>query len=60
MRRRLIRLVGAMVVLPLAARAADTLADRLESAGGPSTKSRLLRQASRVAERRSGGRRLRR
>ena len=55
MRRRLIRLLGATVVFPLTARAAETLADRLELAQGPSAKSRLLRHASRLARRRSGG-----
>ncbi len=60
MRRRLVRLMGVMVVLPLAAQAAESLANRLESSRGPSTKSRALRQASRVAQRRSRGRLLRR
>lgn len=53
MRRRLVRLVGLVVVLPVAARAAETLADRLEERDGPTVPSRVLRQASTLADRRS-------
>lgn len=53
MRRRLIRLVGVMVVLPITARAAEQLADRLEATRGRSVPSRLLRRASWVADQRA-------
>ncbi len=51
MRRRLIRMGLAMVVLPLAIRLAESSADRLEAVNGPSTGSNLLRRGSAVARR---------
>jgi hypothetical protein len=51
MRRRLLRLAVVMVVLPLAAKAADEVADRMELARGPSRPTRLLRQGSSLSRR---------
>lgn len=53
MRRRLIRLLGVMVLLPAAARAAESLADHLEATKGRSVSTRLLRRASGLADRRA-------
>jgi hypothetical protein len=50
--RRLVRLFIAIAALPLAGIAAGRIADRLERDAGPSTKSRLLRQAGDLASRR--------
>lgn len=43
--RRLVRLLVAAAILPLAGLAAMKVADRLEQGSGPSTTTRLLRQA---------------
>ncbi|HET6964953.1 MAG TPA: hypothetical protein VFH58_09290 [Acidimicrobiales bacterium] len=55
MRRRLLRLAVVTVVLPLAVKAAESTADRLEAVNGPSAGTRLLRHGSRLG-RRFGGR----
>lgn len=46
--RRLIRLILAAAVVPMAGVAATKLAERLEREGGPSTTTRLLRQGGEV------------
>jgi hypothetical protein len=53
MRRRVGRLILVGVVVPLAAKAAVTAADRLEAGKGPTVVSRSLRQAGHLASRRS-------
>jgi hypothetical protein len=53
MRRRLGRLILVGVVVPVAAKAAVTVADRLEVAKGPTVVSRSLRQAGHLASGRS-------
>ncbi len=55
MRRRLLRLALVTVALPLAVKAAESTADRLESVNGPSAGTRLLRHGSRLG-RQLGGR----
>ena len=50
--RRLVRLFIAVAAVPLAGIAAVRIAERLERDAGPSTKTRLLRQAGDLASRR--------
>lgn len=54
MRRRLLRLAVVTVVVPLAVKAAESTADRLEATRGPSAGSRLLRHGSRLGRRFAG------
>lgn len=51
MRRRLIRLALAFVVVPTAIRVAELVAEQMEAQKGPSTSSRTLRRASAVGRR---------
>jgi hypothetical protein len=51
MRRRIIRLLVAVVVIPAAGWAAEELARRLEESRGPSPASHLLHGASSLAQR---------
>ena len=53
MRRRIGRLILVGVVVPIAAKAAVTAADRLEAGKRPTVVSRSLRQAGNLAGRRS-------
>ena len=51
MRRRLAKVALMMVVLPLGARAAEVIADRLEAGRSPSTTTKLLRRGSSIGRR---------
>jgi hypothetical protein len=50
MRRRIVRFALMALVLPVAVRTADALADRLESESGATPATKLLRQGSGIGK----------
>lgn len=56
MRRRLLKLAVVSLVVPMASRAADEMAQRLESANGRSSTTKALRQVASAGRRFSGRR----
>ncbi len=51
MRRRLLRFALLTVAVPLAVKAVEGMADRIEAVNGPSGSSRALRRASTIGRR---------
>ena len=51
MKRRFATMALTLVVVPLGARAADTIADRLEAGHSPTTATKLLRRSSSLGRR---------
>ncbi len=51
MRRRLLRFALITVAVPLAVRAVEGMADRIEAVNGPSGPTRALRRASSIGRR---------